>query len=490
MLTTLTLPRSSVCQPRWATRRTPARETLGAQIGYYARLIGQPLMPWQQLVADVGGEIDPESGRPAYRSVIVTVPRQNGKTTLVLAWELQRAVGWAPFGPQRIVYSAQTGNDARKKLVEDQLPILRPHFKKLGITRALTGMGNEAVVFGNGSRLVLMASGTDAGHGKTVDLAIRDELFADVDDRRAQALTPAMATRRLAQILTLSTAGTDESLALNLAVARGRAAVEAGKTSGVAYFEWSAGLDEDPDDPATWRGCMPALGYTIDESVVADARASGMADGEFRRAFLNQPTRSDDRVIPQTAWDAVCDPSVRPVADVAFAVDVNPERSSGSIVAASGGSVPVVELVEQRPGTGWIVARVRELYDKWGRPAVLVDASGPAGALIGDMQQAGVPVTAVAGRELAYACGGFFDRVVESRVRVRRDAALDAAAAGAAKRQVGDAWAWARKHSSIDVSPLVASSLAVWAAAKGPARSALIDPNTYAPDPVWDDDEE
>jgi hypothetical protein len=30
------------------------------------------------------------------------------------------------------------------------------------------------------------------------------------------------------------------------------------------------------------------------------------------------------------------------------------------------------------------------------------------------------------------------------------------------KRRSGDAWAWSRKNSSIDISPLVAVTLALW----------------------------
>src|SRR5262245_7346570 len=110
----------SSCEPRWATPRSPQRRTLGPQVAAVAARLGTPLMPWQRLVADVGLELL-EDGRPAYREVIVPVPRQSGKTSLILAVEVQRAVGWAPaFGPQRLVYSAQTGADARKKLLEDQ----------------------------------------------------------------------------------------------------------------------------------------------------------------------------------------------------------------------------------------------------------------------------------------------------------------------------------------------------------------------------------
>lgn len=445
-------------EPRWATPRTVGRESFGPQIGAVAKRLGLPLMPWQQLVADVGGELDPDTGLPAYREVIVTVPRQSGKTTLVLSWEVQRALGWD--GPQRIIYSAQSGNDARKKLIEDQVPILEPRRTKMGIRRILRGMGNEAIEFGNGSRIVLLASTSDSGHGKTVDLGVKDELFADYDDRRDQALVPAMATRPAAQVLTASTMGTDESVPLNRAVERGRAAVDRGKRDGIAYFEWSADPAADPDDPATWWSCMPALGFTISEAVVAQARET-LTDGEFRRAFLNQQTRADERVLPVAKWSAVCVETAAPVSPLTFAVDVNPERSAASIVAACPG---VAELVEYRQGTGWVAARAAEIDAKHGPSRWVIDGAGPASSLKADLERAFLSVYATSSRELMDACGQFYDGVLDGKLQIRRHPRLDEAAAAAGKRQVGDAWAWTRKHLSADISPLVAVTLALWGA--------------------------
>lgn len=420
-------------------------------------------MPWQELIAMVGGELL-DDGTPAYREVVVTVPRQAGKTMSALGIVEQRAVGWG--GPQRISYSAQTGNDARKKLVEDWIPILEPIKAKLGIRQLLRGMGAEGIVWRNGSRLGLLASAEESGHGKTVDLAIKDELFADYDDRRDQALIPAMATRPLAQAWTFSTAGTDASIPLLRAVERGRAAVEAGVRSGVAYFEWSAPMDADPDDPAVWWAHHPALGYTITEDVIRQARAS-MPDGEFRRAFLNQWTRSEDRVIPADVWAAACSPdaAVEPERGVAFAVDANPERSAAAIFVSDG---TTVEQAEFRPGTGWVVERLVEMAQRWSAPVGL-DPAGPAGVFVRELERAGVKVVDVAGRDMLQACGAFYDAVTERRVTIRTSGDLDAAVAGAVRRQVGDAWAWARRSSAVDVCPLVAATLAFDVAGREPA---------------------
>jgi hypothetical protein len=432
---------------------------LGPAVAAVAETLGQPLMPWQRQVADVGLELL-DDGRPAYREVVFTVPRQSGKTTLILGWEVQRAVGWAQITgqPQRIAYSAQTGKDAREKLLEDQVPLLESRRRLLGVSKVTRTNGSESVLWSNGSRLVLLASGEDSGHGKTLDLGVKDELFADVDMRRDQALNPAMATRPLAQAVTASTMGTNESIALNLAVANGRKAVEDDTGTGVAYFEWSAGPDDDPADEATWWRCMPALGRTIGVEVVEHAYRTLKLD-EFKRAYCNIPTASDERVIPGAAWAGVCDPNVE--ADVSvFALDVNPERSTAGIVAVGDG--PIIEVVDYRPGVTWLVDRTVELYERY-RCRFVIDKNGPAGSFIDELVRRGVKVDEAAGPDLARASGEFYDRVLAGKVSVRSNADLDAAVAGALKRQVGESWAWGRKSSKFDISLLVAASLGLWA---------------------------
>lgn len=429
-------------------------------------------MPWQRLVADVGGElVEDEDGLliPAYREVVFSVPRQNGKTSLVLAWECHRAIGWEHLGPQRISYSAQTGNDARKKLINDQKPILNPRKKALGIDRFYEASGGEGILWNNGSRLVLLSNTEASGHGPTVDLGVKDELFADYDDRRDQALIPAMATRSAGQVLACSTMGTEDSIPWNALVERGRLAVDLDQRHGLAYFEWSAHEDADLDDPNVWPTFMPAFGITIKAPAVSHARIGGqMTDGEFRRAFGNLKTTTSDRVIPLAAWSAVCTADATPAGTVVFALDVNPERTGGAIVAASPG---VAEVVPRLPadgfgalGTAWLVPRAVQLSASHANPLWLVDATGPAASLIPALESAGLRVRPVKPAELVSACAQFYDGVIDGRLRLRQHADLDRAAAGAAKRTIGDAWAWTRKTASADISTLVAATLALWGA--------------------------
>lgn len=453
------------CDPRFATGRTAGRESLGSQVAAVAKALGQPLLPWQRLVADVGTELI--DGIPAYREIVVTVPRQAGKTTLVLSIQLQRCLGWS--SPQRVVYTAQTGQDARKKLLDDQVPLLRSSTLWPAVAKVNRAQGNEGVVFRNGSRIDVAANTEYAGHGKTLDLPVLDEVFADVDDRREQAVLPAMITRPAAQLLVVSTMGTDESIYLNRKVELGRSFVEAGRTDGVAYFEWSAAPDDDPADPAVWMSCHPGLGHTIRMQEFKHAHET-MSSGEFLRAMLNVKSVAEHRVIPTLAWDAVNSDDVLVDVPVCFAVEVSTSRASAVVVAAAAdGSL---ELVDQGPGATWAASRAVDLATRFNAPVVL-DTGGPAAGLKLELEAAGVQVVGLNTRDVVNACSAFYDAVIEGRVAIRQDVALDAAVSAVSKRRVGDSFVWARSTLESDTSAVMAASLAFYAATQRSVEPAI-----------------
>jgi len=421
--------------------------------------LGTPLLPWQRFVADVALEHD-ERGVPYYREVRLTVPRQSGKTTLILAVATDRCLSFDR--PQRVLYSAQDRNHAREKWVEQVDMLERSPLRRL--FRVRRSNGSERITWRTGSVLGITASGDKSGHGFTLDEAFIDEAFAQVDDRLVQGFRPAMVTRRDAQLWILSTAGTEESVFLRDRVDDGRARVEAGERAGVAYFEWSAPDDWDVEDRATWRAAMPALGLTIDEETVA-ADFATMDSGEFARAYLNRWAPKGVPVFGLGQWLACLDATSKATGAIAFGIDVAPDRSTASIAASGGrgdGRVHV-ELVDRRDGTDWVVSRMGELVERWRPVAVAIDPGAPAGSLVTGLSLARVPLLLCNGRQYGQACGMFYDDVAQGRLAQRGQPALDDAVIGARKRQLGEAWAWARIPEAADPAPLIAATLARWA---------------------------
>jgi hypothetical protein len=410
-------------------------------------------MPWQQQVADVALELNAD-GSPVYREINVVVPRQCGKTSLMLSLELHRALLWGT--PQTIGYTAQTGWDARRKLIDDQVPLLENSPLSASVKRIYRGAGMEAIHFVNGSRIDVMASNATAGHGRILNQGIIDEAFSDQDDRREGALLPAMATKRDAQLFVISTAGTQESLYLKRKVEQGRAIVEAGLDTGVAFFEWSAAEDADIDDPRTYWRTIPALGHTIDERVITHARST-MSEGDFRRAYLCQWTVIDEAAIPAKYVQRVLDATTAPSGRLSFGIDVAIDRSFAAISVAD--ETGRVELIDHREGVSWVVERALELWRRH-KGHLVVDGYSPANSLVDRLEAGGLPVSRYSLRDMVGACGIFYDAVLDDAIRIRPHAALEAAIESAKRKHIASGWLWSRTVETADLTPLFAATIA------------------------------
>lgn len=449
------------CPPRLTTKRTD-RPTLGHEVAHIARMLGTPLFPHQRWIVDVALE-QKEDGTPAYREVVLSTPRQSGKSALMLAvmvWQALRGKR------RRIAYTAQTGQDASKKVKLDFGPALMDSDLAPLVESVRLANGEVAIVFQNGSRIEALPSTLTAGHGMTLKGGgFIDEAMADVDDRREQAMLPAMATCPDAQLWVVSTVGDETSTYLHRKFQIGRDAVAEDRTTGVAFFEWSAPEDANPDDPATWRACMPGIGTLTTEDFVAHARQT-MSDGEFRRGWLNQWTKTDERVIPEDLWTQSLSDQVYPNEGLVFCVDITLDRARASIAVAD--SDGVVELIDNQDGTDWLPDRLRELVKKHnGR--IALDQYGPAGNLVDVLHD--LDVVKYTTRDCVSAANAFYDAVMQSAgIKLRPHDALNTAVAFARRKPIGSGWLWARTDPAADLSPLHAATIAFHCAKFRPKR--------------------
>ena len=264
-------------------------------------MLGTPLMEWQQYVADVLLELDPDTGELVYTDWTLTVPRQSGKTTLILAKASHRCSATGFFGEdQHIAYMAQTVKKAAEKFeIEYGRAIRRaPRLR----ARVRTGNQKVDIRYANGSVFSADSTTEKSGHGSVLDEGYIDEAFSQVDNRTEQALEPAMLTRRNRQLGVVSTAGwVDASPYLLAKVKAGRELVAADVRTGTAYFEWSAPDDADPADESVWLDCMPAVHrpdcpddcsrHTIRLSAIRAVYLKAVRENklsDFCRAYLNQ----------------------------------------------------------------------------------------------------------------------------------------------------------------------------------------------------------
>lgn len=484
--------------PRYATERNLALRTVGGGVAKVARLLGTPLMPWQRYTADVLGEVD-QRGRLVYPFGVVSVQRQAGKTQLDLAQSVHRCL-WIPNA--RVWHTAQTGQDASEKWWELVEAVLASPLKELVKGKPRKAQGSQALEFVNGSKLRPHPPTRDALHGKQSDLNNVDEGWSFDEARGAellQAILPTQSTRDVdpwvgGQTIVWSTMGDAGSTwfhALVEAAENGVSVVEG--VPAPAGFIWGIPDDVDPDDIEAVARYHPAVGHTQTVDTLRRARATPkMTREDFARAYGNRRTGAKVRLIPEEAWAAgrtFCDlPEGRP----AYGVGVWEPRDGGNVmgalVAAVAGpdGVPVVEVLEHRPGRAWLKDRVLGLQE---RAAVAVDRKGPAGPVVDQLELAGVELLPLTGLDKAAACQDFWDSFCDEqalqhgpRVRHRAEhpepadpdeqlvpSRLDAAVDVAGRRFIGDgAWVWSAKNSQGDVAVLEAATLAVRALAHAP----------------------
>lgn len=448
-----------------------ARKSLGEDAVDLADLAGLQLDDWQADQLAHAMRVRP-NGQWAAFEVGMVVARQNGKGSVLEARELHGL--FCEPETNLILHSAhefKTAKEAFRRVVAliKNSPALE---KRVDHIRYTTG--EEGIELKDGSRLKFVARSSGSGRGFSGDLIILDEAYNLSSDMMA-ALLPTMSARPNPQIWYTSSAPLPnlQSEVLRRLCRRGRS----GTSSALAYSEWCAAADDDFDDPDVWARANPALGIRISEEFVRREREA-LGDEEFARERLGIWVDIDDlaeHVIDPDDWAGCREPASRLSGPVAFSFDVAPDRSSASIGAA-GVSVlaarPHVEVVDHRPGTSWVVPELVRLRDRHQLVAIVCDAAGPAGGLLSQAAAVGLEVMPLSTREHAQACGGFYDAASDRELCHIGQPALDEAVAVAAKRDVGDAWLWSRKSSAVDISPLVAVTLAKWAWENAPVPEA------------------
>lgn len=467
--------------------RQPAAYSLGAPAEELSARAGLVLEPWQasglEMMLDVRAD-----GRWAAFEYAELCPRQNGKTALLAARAL---AGLFLLDERLIMWSAHEYKTAMESFL-----LMRDLIGALGET---TGARDNLIDVGgvlvkvnstNGEeqferldtrqRLKFLARSKGSGRGFSGDCNLIDEAFAYTPAQQS-ALMPTMNARPNPQICYASSPPLDSDSGEVLFALRRRA--EAGE-AGLSYRDWGLAGDLDElmrlseadrsallDDRARWASSNPALGRgrVDEESILRNRRA--MREEDFAReigGIWPVPPEQGGRVIRATTWDALADPGSSFDGSPVFAVDCSPGGLWCAVAAAGRrpDGTPHVELAEHRAGTGWLVEWARDRHERHEPVAWLLDPGGPAGALVTDLEVAGVPLTFVTGRVYAGACGAFTAAVVDGTLRHLGDPVLGRAVSAGRKRDVGDGgWAWGRKNSEVNIAPLVAVTLAYHGAA-------------------------
>lgn len=506
--------------------------TSGPDFTELAASAGLILDNWQARDLDLGlGET--EEGKWASFVNTVIVSRQNGKDADMEALVL----GWLFLTGERLVgisaHEYKTAMESFRRVISliTNTDDLRRQVKKIINTN-----GEEGIELLDGRRARWLARSKGAGRGFTFDKLIWNEAYA-VTEAQVSATLPAMSARRNAQLWIFSSPPLESGTAEVLYAQRRAALAEA---PNMMYLDYGhdATLDEigpcppgcthypgrSPgcilDDRRIWATTNPAYPHRISPEAIERERNSMDPIGFAReRIGIWPPDLSEGfTVISKTQWDRLEDPQsgtdamdapgdllphvaqvLETIAGLAgldspkrligkpvLAIDVSPRstgavRCSLSLAQRRMDGKRHLELIVNGPGTAWLVDILARFQARNGKAVIVVDPGSPAGSVIPDLEEAGFIIQTMTSRDVASAFGMIYDAATGETPEDRNvvhlgQSEITMALGGAGKRPVGDGHAWDRRTATVDITPLVSVTHALWGLAKGLEPPAPVTP--------------
>lgn len=495
------MERVGVATPRVYT--PPLREltpdtSLGFSVIEFAeQVLEMELLPWQRWLLVHALELLPD-GTLRFRTVIILMARQNGKSTLsqiIALWFMYVYRVALVIGTAQDLDVAEEIWQGAVDLVEEtpELDDLKDNVIRVN--------GKKALVLKTGERYKVKAANRRAGRGLSGDLILLDELREHQSWDAWGAITKTTMARAQALVFAMSNAGDATSVVLRYLRRMGHAT--AGDPDGIvdeddtpitgdavpedlaveddddslALFEWSAPPGCSIKDRDGWAQANPSLGYTITERTIASAARTD-PEWIFRTEVLCQWSEGTvEGPFPPGAWELCADEESKraPGAPVALCVDVSWDRAYSYVALATTRADGLfhVEVIARRAGTDWVVPWLtsdERSPDVRTAPVAVQARGAPVASLITPLTESGVNVVEWGGTALGAATGAFYDRVraavgegqADKALRHLNQPVLNLAAATAATRPLGDAWLWDRRRSPADASPLIAVTGALW----------------------------
>jgi hypothetical protein len=487
---------------------TPKTSHGFAAIMFAEQVLGLRLMPWQKWVLIHALELRPD-GLYRFRTVILLVARQNGKTLVMLVLAL-----WHIYakGSKTVIGTAQDLTNAEKAWAE--AVVMAQDEEELAelIGKIVEQTGRKALILENRNQYRVAAASRRGARGFSGDLVLLDELREHQTWESWAASTKTTLARPKAQVWCFSNAGDYSSIVLRYLRAVAHQALgwpdgdddkdilddtieededdeEGFDEESLGFFEYSAPPDAPRTDRKGWAQANPSMNHTevVEDVITERAIAAALKEPKavFEVEVLCRWLKTlDGGPYPVGAWTSGTDNESKIVegSPIGACVDVSWDRTMAHIAfcgfRADGDRH--VEIVASRAGTEWVKPWLLERKNTIA--AVAMQAKGaPVSSLFDelsavnpDTQEPDLTIVPWEGSELGKAGGQFYDKVARHELDDEgkkvykpsiwhtKQPILDVAANTAVVKQAGDAWMIDRRRSPLDSSPLIAANGADW----------------------------
>lgn len=482
--------------PRLLVRNDDQDESWVTEAASLAAGYGLTLDGWQHLV--LGEWLQMHQGLWSHLTCGLSVPRQNGKNSVLEARELFGLIGLG----EAILHTAHQVKTAQKHFrrlkhyfgTKANDPAAKyPELNAL-VESVRNVNGQEAIFLKNGGSVEIVARSAGSGRGFTVDTIVCDEA-QDMSDEDLEALLSTTSSAPLGNPQWIFT-GTPPGPKSNGEVfTRTRADALGTEPYMLSWVEWSMDPDGDLDSRAQWKQANPALGIRLLESVVRGERSRLSDEGFMReRGGMWAADKTNRGVIPALSWEQQTAEESAMVTRFALGVEVGPDLAWASVSVAAQRPDGTWEIAlednqhTKGAGVSWLLPMLEHLVKS--NPqirAVVVDVSSPISALI---QKRGpryylqrpdgtrvMQVHALRVQELGVGCSSLVSGVSTGSVWHIGQPQLTSAALQAGKRALGDSgmWVWSRKTAQSDITPIQSATYAlVGAQTEGPTPARMV----------------
>jgi len=460
---------------------TPSTSRGFACIEFAEAILEIELYPWQKWLLIHALETLPDDTY-RFRTVVLLVARQNGKSTVMLILALWRMYA---DGAPLVIGTAQNLDIAEELWtaavdMAESIPELSEMVEHVDKTN-----GKKALRLRSGERYKVAAASRRGGRGLSGDLVLLDELREHQTWDAWSAVTKTTMARARAQVWAASNAGDRQSVVLRhlrllahlaLGDPDGVNGSDAGADTvdeSLGIFEWSAAPDREVTDRAGWVEANPSLGWSaLSERAIA-AAASTDPEKVFRTEVLCQWVDAlREGVFPPGVWEAnVVDDSFVVAGSPVVAVDTRTglRQSMAIVVAGNSECGDLVDVARYELGMHeqWaqdhVVNEVFSVCSRLGVTSVVVDEYGDNANLPAALEEAGLSVIRLKTADMRGGAMGFTDALINGRVKHKGQEPLNVAVLGAEKRTSAvEGFIWSQARSSTDITPLRAATAAWW----------------------------
>ena len=362
-------------------RRLTPKTSLGfAAIEYAETVLKMTLTPWEAWalihILEIVGDLR-TSWRFRFRTVVILVARQNGKTTIskvIASFFLNVLKVESVFGTS---LSMDKAEEVWEAVIQDQEthPDLAAEIHQVARRN-----GGKKLVLKGGRTYKVGAPTRRAGRGDSNDLVMLDELREQRDWETWSAAVASTNAKPNGMVICFSNAGDPDSIVLRQVRSEAIAKIEGTKASDfggevdadtLGLFEWSAPEKAETGDMDALAQANPALGYGLLTERALMASRSTFPESKFRIECMCQQVETIlPEPFPDGAWLGGQDEAseIREDSELFWGIDMSQDRK-WTVISVCGlredGNYHV-EIVERRQGTEWAVEWFRQRVAKYG----------------------------------------------------------------------------------------------------------------------------